>query len=96
MLRYLNNILIIIGDFKIRDNDWNSSYSYHSNHIDSLKKIADSFNLELSTPINLVLNLMFLYSNTEKFNNHFILPNFQEPFDHTLLLIHIIIKKEFI
>ena len=105
----LNNILIIIGDFKIRDNDWNS-YSHYSNHTDSLKKIANSLNLELSTPINKVfiqyannlqdsnleLNLIFLYSNTEKFNNHFILLNFQEPFDYTPLSIHIIIKKEFI
>lgn len=101
----LNNILIIIGDFKIRNNNWNSSYSHHSNHTDFLKKIANSLNLKLSLLMqyannlqdsNLVLNLIFLYPNTKKFNNHFILPNFQKPFDYTPLSIHIIIKEEFI
>ena len=41
------NVLIIARDFNIRNNDCNPSYSYYFNHIDSLKEIADSFNLEL-------------------------------------------------
>jgi len=32
----LNNILIMIGDFNIRDNDWNLLYSHHSVHADTL------------------------------------------------------------
>ena len=48
----LNNILIMIGDFNIRNNNWDSLYLHHSNYTESLKKIANSFNLELSTPIN--------------------------------------------
>jgi len=36
------------GDFNIRDNDWDPLYS---TYVDSLREIADSFNLELSTPI---------------------------------------------
>jgi len=39
------------GDFNIRDNDWNSSYLHHSTHMDILREITDSFNLELSMPI---------------------------------------------
>jgi len=37
------------GDFNIRDNECDSSYSYYSNYTDFLKEIADDFNLELST-----------------------------------------------
>jgi len=50
----LNNILIIIEDFNIRDNNWDPSYLYHLIHTDTLREIADSFNLELSLSINQV------------------------------------------
>jgi len=70
----LNNILIMTGDFNIRDNSWDLSYPYHLTHADTLQEVADSLNLEPSIPINLVpiwytdnsqdsnlvLNLMFL------------------------------------
>jgi len=49
-----NNILIMVEDFNIRDNDWNSLYLHHSTYTDTLRKIADSFNLELSLPIDQV------------------------------------------
>ena len=51
----LNNILIIIGNFNIRNNNWNSSYPCYSNHTDFLNKIANSLNLELSTSVNQIL-----------------------------------------
>ena len=74
------------GDFNI---NWDSSYSYHSTHTDTLREIADFFNLELLTPINQVLmrysdnssdsnsaiNLMFLYINSEEINTNSILPD---------------------
>ena len=99
-----------MGDFNIRNNNWDLLYLHHSTHMESLKDIANSFNLELSTPIdqvptqytdnfqdmNLVLDLMFLCANTEEFNNYFILPSLQEPSDHILLVVHITIEKEFI
>jgi len=83
----LNNVLIMIGDFNIRYNDWDSLYPHHSTYVNTLRKIADSFSLELSTPIdqvpthyadnsqdmNSVLDLIFLYINTEEFNNYTIL-----------------------
>ena len=107
---YLNNVLIITKDFNIRNNEWNPSYSYYSHHTDSLKKIADSFNLELSTLVNqvftqyadnhcnssLVLDLIFLHSMSEELNYYFILSDFQGPSDHTLLLVYITIEEEFI
>ena len=50
----LNNVLIMTGDFNIRDSDWNPLYSHHLSYSDILKKIADNLNLDLSAPINLV------------------------------------------
>lgn len=43
---------------------------------------------------NLVLNLMFFHANTEEFNNHSILTNFQGPSNHASLSVHITIEKE--
>ena len=44
----------MIGDFNIRDSDWDLSYSYHSIHTDTLHEVADSLNLDLFTSINSV------------------------------------------
>ena len=44
----LNNILIMTGDFNIRDNLWNPNFLYYLAHRDTLLKIADLFQLELS------------------------------------------------
>lgn len=46
------NLLIIIGDFNIRDSEWNSSYPHHSVFSDILLEVTDSFNLKLSLPVN--------------------------------------------
>ncbi len=48
----ISNLLIITGDFNIRDSIWNPSYPHHSSSSDNLMIIADSFNLELSFPAN--------------------------------------------
>ena len=70
----LNNILIMIGEFNIRDNNLDPLYPHHSIYVDTLREISDSFNLELSIPIaqvstqytdnsqdsNLVLDHVFL------------------------------------
>ena len=39
---------------------------------------------------------MFLWANSEEFNNHSILPDLWSPSDHTSLMVDIIINKEFI
>jgi len=45
----------MIGNFNIRNNNWNPSYLYHSTNADTLRKITDFFNLELLIPIIQVL-----------------------------------------
>ena len=68
------NLLIMTGDFNIRDSIWDLSFSHYSAISNDLMIIADSFNLDLSFPIyyvstrysdmasesNLVIDLMFL------------------------------------
>ena len=48
----IDNILIMTGDFNIRDSLWDSSFPHHSSISNDLMIIADSFNLTLSTPTN--------------------------------------------
>ena len=58
-LKYLKdtevNILVMTGDFDIRDNNQNSAFLHYSTYMDTLREIANSFDLELSMPINQVL-----------------------------------------
>jgi len=102
--------LIIIGDFEIRDHNWNPSYLYYSIYGNILRKIADSLNLELLLPIvqisthysnnpqdsNSVLDLIFFHANIEEFNNYMILPDLWSSSNHTPLLVNIVIEKEVI
>ena len=48
----IHNILVMTGNFNIRDSLWNSLYPHHLTHSDYIFKIADSFNLGISTPTN--------------------------------------------
>ena len=48
----IDNVLIMTGDFNIRDSLWDSSFPHHSSISDDLMIIADSFNLILSIPTN--------------------------------------------
>ena len=45
------NILVMTGDFNIRDSLWDPNYLFYSSHSNLLFDIADSFNLGLSEPI---------------------------------------------
>ena len=47
----LQNVLIMTGDFNIRDNIWDSLYFFHLVHSNSLIDIVDLFNLFLSHSI---------------------------------------------
>jgi len=72
------------------------------------QEIDDSFNLELLSSVNqvstqyvdnsqnsnLMIDLMFLHTNVEKFNNYTILLNLWSLFDHASLSVCIIIEKE--
>jgi len=104
------NILVIAGDFNIRNRDWDFSYSFHLTHSDSLTNIADSFDLKLLCSIqqvptcyannannaNSVIGLLFLYLNSIEINNHNILPELYYPSDHISLTVDISIAEEFI
>ena len=79
----------MIGDFNIRDNNWNPLHLYHLIYMNISREIVGSFNLKLPMSIdqvftyytnspqdlNSVLYLMFLHVNVEEFNNHMISPN---------------------
>jgi len=68
------NLLIMTGDFNIRNSIWDLSFSHHSAISDDLMIIADLFNSDLSFPThrvptrypdmagksNSVIDLMFL------------------------------------
>ena len=106
----IHNVLIMTGDFNIRNSDWDLLYPFHSSYSDSLVEIADSLNLTLISftqqiftwysdnrnNSNSVINLFFLQSNSLELNNHKIHPELWFPSDHALLTINIIIEEEFI
>ena len=48
----INNLLIMTGDFNIRDCFWDSSFLHYSSISEDLLIIANLFDLELSTPTN--------------------------------------------
>ena len=103
-------MLIMTSNFNIRDSLWDSSFPYHSSISNDLIIIADSFNLDLLTPINLmstrysdtdsksnlVIDLMFLCSKSTKLNNHSIHPDQHLSSNHASLTITIPITEEFI
>jgi len=106
----INNVLLMTGNFNIRDNLWDSSFPFHSLISDDLIIIADSFNLTLSTPtnscltkysnmageFNSVIDLMFLCYGSSKLDYHSIHPKNCLSSDHASLSINISIYEEVI
>ena len=111
-LKYLksniHNIIIMTGDFNIRDSIWNSNFPFHFSYSDSLFDIVDSLSLDISKPLenvptrfsdndynaNSVLDLVFLRSSSPEFNHHCIHLNWRFSSDHTLITIDISIHEE--
>ena len=106
----LRNLLIMTGDFNIRNSLWDPSYNFHSLISNDLFMIVDSFDLNLSVPINQistrysdnandsnsVIDLMFLWCNFSEINSYTIYPDWQLILDHAPLMISISIIKEHI
>ena len=104
----ITNLLIMTGNFNIRDSLWDSSFPHHLSISDDLIIIADSLNLELSLPTNSiptrysdmdgesnsVIDLMFLRSRSNELNNHLIHPNWHLTSDHAPLTVTIPIAEE--
>ena len=99
----INNVIIMTGDFDIRDCSWNHNFLHHSIDKDTLIDIANYFQLELSEPINKVptrysdnqcesnsvINLMFFRLYSLEYNNHSIYLDLHLTSDHILLMVNI-------
>ena len=106
----IENVLLMTGDFNIRDSLWDSAFPFHSSVSNDLIIIADSFNLSLSTPnnpcptrysdmageANSVINLMFLCCGSHELDCHSIHPGNHLSSDHAPLSIDISIIDEVI
>jgi len=85
----IDNVLVMTGNFNIRDRLWDPSFPHHSSISDNLLIIADSFQLSLSTPTNpystrysdtvgeanSTIDLMFLRYRSTELNHHSIHPD---------------------
>jgi len=106
----INNVVLMTGDFNIRDSLWDSSFPFHSSVSNDLIILADSFNLALSSPtnpcptrysdmpeeLNSVIDLMFLRFDSSKLDQHSILPEFRLSSDHAPLTVTIPLSEEII
>ena len=106
----IHNVLVMAGDFNIRDNSWDPSISFHSVHSDLLTDIASFLDFLLSNSTsqvstryldntnnsNSIIDLIFLRPNSLEFNNYTIYPKFQYSSDHAPLKVDISIIKEFV
>ena len=104
----INQVLLMTGDFNVRDNLWDPLFPHHSSISDDLMMIADSFDLALSSPINLgptkfsdmveesnsVINLMFLRCGSSELDRHSIHPDSRLSSDHAPLMVDIPICEE--
>ena len=104
----IHNVIIITGDFNIRDSIWDSNFPFHSSHSNSLFDIADSFSLDISKPLknvstkfsnndhnaNFVLDLVFLCLSSPEFNCHCIHPNWRLSSDYAPITVEVSICKE--
>ena len=106
----IDNVLVMTGDFNIRDSLWDPSFPHHSSISNDLLIIADSYNLALSIPTNpcptrysnmigeanSTINLMFLRYGSSEINQHSIHPEWHLTSDHDTLYIIILILEDMI
>ena len=106
----IDSVLIMTGDFNIRDSLWDPSFPHHSAISDDLLIIADSYNLAFLIPTNpyptrysdtieeanSIIDLMFLRYGSSKINQHSIHPDWRLTSNHASLSIVIPIMDEII
>ena len=102
------NLLIMTGDFNIRDSIWDLSFPHHSAISDNLMTITDSFNLDLlfstycvptryldtAGELNSVIDLIFLRSGSTELNNHSVHSDWHLFLNYAPLTISIAIDEE--
>ena len=85
----INNVLIMIGNFNIRNSFWDPFFPNHLTYSDLLTNIADFLNLSISSAMvqvstryadnlndsNSVIDLIFFWPNSDEFDNHTIYPD---------------------
>ena len=106
----INNVVLMTGDFNIRDSLWDLSFPFHSSVSNDLIILADSFNLALFSPTNScltrysdmpeesnsVIDLMFLCFDSSELDQHSILPESHLSSDHAPLTVTIPLSEEII
>jgi len=99
------NVIIMTGDFNIRDSIWDPNYPFHLCYSNLLFDIVDSFSLNISKPIeniptrfsdndnnaNSVLDLVFLCPSFPEFNHHIIYSDWRLSSDHAPITVNILI-----
>jgi len=106
----IDNVLVMTGDFNIRDSLWDTLFPHYSSISNDLLIIADSFNLTLSSSTNpcptrysdtkgvsnSVIDLMFFQYGSDKTDYHSIHSEWCLILDHAPLTISIPIMDEVI
>jgi len=106
----INNVVLMTGDFNIRDSLWDSSFPFHLAISNNLIIVVDSFNLALSSPTNScptrysetaresnsVINLIFLCYDSSELDQHSILLESRLSSDHASLTVIIPLSEEII
>jgi len=91
------------GDFNIRDSLWDSNFPFYSIHSDMLFNVTDFFSLALSNLTenfptrfldnnqnsNLVLDLVFTWPLSMKFNHHYIYSDWRLMSDYAPITVDI-------
>ena len=104
----IDNVLVMTGNFNIRDSLRDPAFPHHLSISNNLLIITDSFHLALSMPTdsyptrysdiageaNLTIDLMFLQYGSTELNQHSIHPDWWLTSDHTPLSITIPIVDE--
>ena len=106
----IHNILVMAGNFNIRNSSWDLSFNLHLIYSNLITDIADFLDLILSNSTNQastryldnandansVIDLIFLWPNSLEINNHTIYLEFWYSSDYALLTVNIFIIKEFV
>ena len=106
----INNILVMVRDFNIRDCSWNPFYLHHFTHSNLLNNITDLMDfcmfkstnyvstryLDNQDDSNSIIDLMFLQPNSSELDNHLIHPDWRLSSDYVPLTVDISIFKEHI